>query len=194
MVAIAALTAVAVWFQLNTIAESNRLQARSIEASNRPWVWVKSVSLIKLSPTETILQLIVTNSGKSPALDLSINGPVIVLRNAPDAPVKIEHVLALTRVDLSWYGESIGPGQDVKLTESYKGALGAEVIAMVLSGRATLSVTQNVVYRDEFSEKPRVHNFCKYYNPPTGEMLTCPEAREGREEREALERKASGSG
>lgn len=182
---------VMVVFQLGRVAETNRLQSRAIEASNRPWVWVKSVAVTELGPTGLTVRIVLTNTGHSPAKDLNINGPALVFRNSQRVST-VEDLLWLTRVDAYWRGETLGPGQDFTVLQTFRKPIRPEVLVDISAGRATLSLMQNIVYSDEFSERPRVSNQCWYFEPLSSTMLTCHETEEERRAREMIQ-EGSGS-
>ncbi len=163
MVGVSFIGLVAVFFQLSSVAESNRLQARSVELSNRPWVWVRSARMPKFSPAETIVDLTVTNTGRNPATNLMTR----VLAGSPEDTPSTSIVEDLPP------GSMVGPGQDATFRLIFRDRISEELLSEIKSGTKRFLVRREIVYKDEFSEAERVYPVCLLYVPGTDNLAFC---------------------
>lgn len=163
-------TAILQWL---AIKESVRLTKQSLEVSQRAWVFVKEMNMLRRGtsqpiPPDELSDITITyeNSGNTPALNFSINVNVR-LDNKP-LPKDFDYPDATSSTPTS---------RSVLAPKSQQLAFASLRSARVFdetSGELFLHVWERITYEDVFQA---THNseFCFRYKKETGHFTACPE-------------------
>ena len=143
-------------------------QLESAHVEQWAWVSMKEMKMATFKEDAVRVDIKLSNSGKTPALDVNVALSVFNRANGP--PTEKDHAANLARNK----HEAIFPGSQTYEIAKVQSRINQEELDSILVGKKVLYVLGDIEYTDVFSE-PHFTKFCGIYNPEQGAFFACAE-------------------
>jgi hypothetical protein len=143
-------------------------QLESAHVEQRAWVSMKEMKMATFKEDAVRVDIKLTNSGKTPALDVNVALSVFNRANGP--PTEKDHAAYLVRNK----HEAIFPGSQTYEIAKVASPISQAELDSIMVGKKVLYVLGDIEYTDVFRES-HFTKFCGIYKPEQGTFHACAE-------------------